>query len=65
MCGSNGPPGLSHRAAGQLSNCGNSPTGRMPLVEMKDDVAFWLSPDSGPFIAQSVPANGSSIPVTL
>ena len=38
MCGSNGPPGLSYRAAGQLSNCLNWSTGRMPLVARNDDL---------------------------
>ena len=59
--GANGPPGLSHRADGQVLNCGYSVRGRMPLVETNDALIAWLSAPSGPKPHRS-PVNGSSSP---
>ena len=47
VCGSNGPPGRSYFAAGQLLNCGYVRGGRIPLVVMNELATSWLSALSG------------------
>src|SRR5215218_5619355 len=58
VCGSNGPPGLSHRADLRLSNWGYSSAGSTPLVVTYDDVVFAAA---GAVSDQSAnPSNGLS-----
>jgi hypothetical protein len=64
VCGSNGPPGRLYLDETQLSNCGNSSGGRMPLVAMNE---FALSPVcalSGRLNMSVSESNGVSVPRT-
>jgi hypothetical protein len=63
VCGANAPPGRSYLAEGQLVNCGYRFGGRMPLVEMKDALSFWLFA-LGPPKDHERPTNGVSEPRT-